>query len=112
MIAAIDTGTETASVKHLFEFKSLTVGGLVKKILESKKEYAQTEQKQSQAKTKIDKSSMNDATRHKEKEMVKKEVCHLMGLSSLFKHSTRVSSGVEEWSLFVSFFLLCILLPI
>ena len=79
MIAAIDTGTETASVKHLFEFKSLTVGGLVKKILESKKEYAQTEQKQSQAKTKIDKSSMNDATRHKEKEMVKKEVCNFMG---------------------------------
>ena len=29
---------------------------------------------QVQTKTKIDKSSVNDATRHKEKEMVKKEV--------------------------------------
>ena len=43
----------------------------------SKMEYAQSEQAnqmQVQTKTKIDKSSANDATRHKEKEMVKKEV--------------------------------------
>lgn len=53
----------------------ISVGGLVKKILESKKEYAQSEQnQQNQTKTKIDKSSVNDATRHKEKEMVRKEV--------------------------------------
>ncbi|XP_067929476.1 TRAF3-interacting protein 1-like isoform X2 [Watersipora subatra] len=49
-------------------------GGLVKKILESRKEYAQSEQQPSQTKTKIDKSSVNDVTRHKEKEMVRKEV--------------------------------------
>lgn len=56
----------------------MCLGGLVKKILESKKEFAQSEQQQQQkghTKTKIDKSSVNDATRQKEKEMVKKEVC-------------------------------------
>lgn len=46
----------------------------MKKILESRKEYAQSEQQPSQTKTKIDKSSVNDVTRHKEKEMVRKEV--------------------------------------
>ena len=67
----IDCHSTTCAISwHL----TLFIGGLVKKILESKKEYAQSEQQQSQTKTKIDKSSMNDATRHKEKEMVKKEV--------------------------------------
>lgn len=52
-------------------------GGLVKKILESKKEFDQSQQQQQQSqqgKIKVDKSSMNEATRQKEREMVKKEV--------------------------------------
>lgn len=47
----------------------------MKKILESKKEFDQSQQQTaSQSKTRIDKSSMNDAARHKEREMVRKEV--------------------------------------
>lgn len=76
----------------------MLTGGLVKKILESKKEYAQSEQQQSQqTKTKIDKSSVNDATRHKEKEMVRKEVCktHQLPLS--------LSLGIGFWNNFEDF---------
>ena len=46
----------------------------MKKILESKKEFDNTQKQEPQSKTKIEKSSVNDATRHKEREMVKKEV--------------------------------------
>ncbi|ESO96423.1 hypothetical protein LOTGIDRAFT_159832 [Lottia gigantea] len=49
-------------------------GGLVKKMLESKKEIEEKENQSPQRKVNIERSAMNDATRRKQREQVKKEI--------------------------------------